>query len=64
MLHDLLELHQAAPLPDLELLVASSDFALVESRNEDGGITPLFKMSSAKTAYELVLPGDPKYLYR
>ena len=43
MLWALLEMHETQPLPDLELFVAATDFAIVTSRNEDGGLTPVFK---------------------
>ena len=64
VLFDLLELHETAPLPDLEMLVFSGEFAVVTKRGDDGTLPPIFSRYSSRSAYDLTLPGGPYLLGR
>ena len=42
------------PLPDMEFLVAATEYKVVQKRSPDGSLLPIFKATGSKFAYDLV----------
>ena len=55
-LDELVRLADMFKLPDMVLIVGSDDDPLVEGPSANGLIPPIFKTSSSKAAYDLILP--------
>lgn len=56
LLVDLQAVSEEEPLPDMELLVTSTDYKVVRERSPDGSVLPIFKSTGSKFAYDLVWP--------